>query len=133
MAAMLQLLQDVATDTEEPCDESNPLRQVIVNTHSPTVFQQVPEGSVLMAELVEDVRPDGGQGKTNALRFRKLPFSCLEDTWRARRIKEHRITGKGNLLACLNPSASVRDKATGRTRVMDHNDIQLLLTMPSEG
>ena len=33
--AMLRLLQDIATDADEPVDEDNPLRQVIVNTHSP--------------------------------------------------------------------------------------------------
>lgn len=54
---MLQLLQDIATDTDSPCDEGNPLRQVIVNTHSPLVFQQVQDDSVLLAELVEGVIP----------------------------------------------------------------------------
>jgi predicted ATPase len=132
--AMLQLLQDTAADTDEPCDEANPLRQVIVNTHSPVVFQQVPDDSVLLAELVEDVRystpPDGKP----PVRFSKLQFSCLEGTWRATKIKGHRVTGKGNLLAYLNPSASERENQTGRRRVMDRNDVQqLLLPVPSGG
>ena len=57
---MLRLLQDIATDTDSPLDEGNPLRQVIINTHSPSVVLQTPEDSLLMAELVEGVRPANG-------------------------------------------------------------------------
>lgn len=131
---MLQLLQDIATDTDEACDEANPLRQVIVNTHSPAVFQQVPEDSILLAELVEDLHKTSVSGKENITRFSKLQFSCLEGTWRAKKIKSHRITGKGNLLAYLNPSASERQNQTRRKRVMDREDIQqLLITRPGGG
>jgi predicted ATPase len=131
---MLQLLQDIATDTDDPSDEANPLRQVIVNTHSPSVFQQVPEDSVLLAELVEDVHKTTIDGKKEIVRFSKLQFSCLEGTWRSKKIKNQRITGKGNLLAYLNPSASERHNSTRRKRVMDREDVQqLLLTMPAEG
>ena len=131
---MLQLLQDMATDIDEPCDEGNSLRQVIVNTHSPAVFQQVPDDSVLLAELVEDVHKRTVAGQEKIVRFTKLQFSCLEGTWRSKRIKSHRVTGKGNLLAYLNPSASERQNQTHRKRVMDREDVQqLLITMPAEG
>jgi predicted ATPase len=131
---MLQLLQDIATDTEAPCDEGNPLRQVIVNTHSPLVFQQVPDDSVLFAELVEGLTQASVPGDKSLLRFPKLQFSCLEGTWRMKKIKSHRVTGKGNLLAYLNPSASEREHNSGRTRVMDREDVnQLLFAMPSQG
>ena len=36
--AILQLLRDIAVETSEPAGPDNPLRQVIVNTHSPAVF-----------------------------------------------------------------------------------------------
>lgn len=131
---MLELLQDIATDPSLPCDEDNPLRQVIVNTHSPAVFQQAPEDDVLVAELVEDLRAAPRSSGERGVRFRKLQFSCLEGTWRARKIKGHRITGKGNLLAYLNPSAAERHRSSGRRRVMDRDDVQqMLLTMPSTG
>jgi predicted ATPase len=134
VAVMLQLLQDISTDTDDPCDEANPLRQVVVNTHSPVVFQQVPDDSVLLAELVEDVRPASSADGKGPVRFTKLQFSCLEGTWRAAKVKDHRVTGKGNLLAYLNPSASERENNTGRRRVMDREDLnQLLLTIPSGG
>ncbi len=45
--AMLKLLQDIATDAEEPVGPDNPLRQVIINTHSPAVVAQVPEDSLV--------------------------------------------------------------------------------------
>jgi len=41
--AMLNLLQDIATDVAEPIGPDNPLRQVIGNTHSPAVVSQAPE------------------------------------------------------------------------------------------
>ena len=128
--SMLRLLQDIATDTDSPLDEENPLRQVIINTHSPSVVLQTPEDSLLVAELVEGVRPnDGDKGKA-PVRFRQLQFSCLEGTWR-QKVKGHRITGKGNLLAYLNPSAAERDSDVAGRRVMDRNDFQLLMTFPS--
>ncbi len=131
---MLQLLQDIATDTDAPCDEGNPLRQVIVNTHSPLVFQLVPDDSVLVAELVEGVTPSSDLGRKGMLRFPKLQFSCLEGTWRMKKISSHRVTGKGNLLAYLNPSAAERENQYSRKRVMDRDDVkQLLIPVPSGG
>jgi predicted ATPase len=128
--SMLRLLQDIATDTDSAVDEENPLRQVIINTHSPSVVLQTPEDSLLVAELVEGVRSADGHGSKIAVRFRQLQFSCLEGTWR-RKVKGHRITGKGNLLAYLNPSAAERDSDVAKKRVMDRNDFQLLMTFPS--
>ena len=53
---MLNLLQAIATDAREPIGLDNPLRQVIINTHSPAVVGQVPDDSLLVAELKEMVR-----------------------------------------------------------------------------
>ena len=71
---MLELLEDIATDVDEPIGSDNPLRQVIINTHSPTVVMQVPDDSLLVAELKETVQ--SGQ------RFKRVCFSCLPNTWR---------------------------------------------------
>ena len=65
---MLRLLQDIATDTDSPVDEENPLRQVIINTHSPSVVLQTPEDSLLVAELVEGIRVSD-DGKAAKHRF----------------------------------------------------------------
>ncbi len=134
--AMLRLLQDICTDTDTEVDVENPLRQVIINTHSPAVVAQVPDESVLVAELKETIR--GGQ------RFHRVCFSCLPDTWRATELaaEEHTsVVSLGTLLAYLNPAEPVaasggvrkpqgprRDRGqasrAGHRRVMDHPEIQ---------
>lgn len=67
LGAMLALLQEAAVDPEQPVDESNPLRQVIVNTHSPAAVARVPADSLLVAAA----GPGGAAG-----------FHPLPGTWR---------------------------------------------------
>jgi len=95
--AILNLLQKLTNDINQPVDSYNPLRQVIINTHSPAVVQQVPEDSLLIAELKEQV------SETNQ-RYKGVTFSDLPNTWRSK-IKEensHHVS-MGQLLAYLNP------------------------------
>jgi predicted ATPase len=95
---ILRLLQDIATDIEEPIGLDNPLRQVIINTHSPAVVKQVPDDSLLVAELKEMVKDDR--------RFKRVCFSYLENTWRDKYRSEEDLSpiiSKGILLAYLNP------------------------------
>jgi predicted ATPase len=118
--AMLQLLQDIATDPDEPVDENNPLRQVIVNTHSPTVVSEVPDDSLLVAEIREDIRENK--------RFKKVSFSCLSETWRTKAPEKPSIVSKGKLMAYLNPATSPKPKEEGRSkRVADRDDLQILI------
>jgi hypothetical protein len=128
--AMVQLLRDIATDPDEAVDETNPLRQVIVNTHSPAVVLTVPDDSLLVVEA----RPEG----TGAQVFRKAVFSHLPDTWRHKALPDARTVPKGRLLAYLNPSPppeqdssyatdTRRPPQTGprrRRRVADRDDMQ---------
>jgi len=93
--AMLRLLEDIAVDAQRPIDVENPLRQVIINTHSPSVVTQVDPDSLLVADLKEDIR----SGK----RFKKVCFGCLPDTWRARIPGNPCIVSLGKLLSYLNP------------------------------
>ena len=127
--AMLRLLEDIATDPTVAVDEGNPLRQVIINTHSPSVVRQVPETSLLVAELVEGLQMRAGKPP---LRFKKLEFGCLKDTWRAAKIPDHRVTTKGSLLAYLNPAAGERGNLGDAARVMDRPDLQQFLSFPTE-
>lgn len=94
--AMIQLLRDLTTDAEgkEPIGSGNPLRQVIINTHSPSVVMQVPEDSLLVAEPIELIR--------NLKSIKALQLRCLPDTWRARTGALEPVS-KGRLLAYLNP------------------------------
>lgn len=95
--AMLRLLQDIAMDVNFPIGEDNPLRQVIINTHSPAVVSQVPDDSLLIAELEERV--------VSGKRFKAVTFSYLPNTWRVRKNdKSISIVSKGKLLAYLNPA-----------------------------
>lgn len=90
--AMLRLLEDIAVSPDLPIGPDNPLRQVIVNTHSPAVVAQVNDSDLLVAELKEY--------NLSGKRFNKVCFSCLSDTWRAR-IPETSIVPKGRLLSYL--------------------------------
>lgn len=135
---MLKLLEDIATDVNEPIGLDNPLRQVIINTHSPAVVMQVPEDSLLVAELKETVQ--AGQ------RFKRLCFSCLPNTWQQLKAPESEkvnVVSKGQLLAYLNPvtkeesdpdgneytgiSQKSPNKSSNKRRVVDSKDIQQLI------
>lgn len=49
LPAMIALLRDIAVDTQERCGDDNPLRQIIINTHSPSVVSEVPDDSLVIA------------------------------------------------------------------------------------
>ena len=130
--AMLNLLRDIALDPQEESDSSNPLRQVIVNTHSPAVVLEVPDDTLLVVETREDAR--GGK------RFSKACFSCLANTWRSKSPEIANVVPKGRLLAYLNPLSPADEALTPfyaragkkvltatsekRPRVADREDLQ---------
>ena len=114
--AILQLLRDIAVDTQAPVGEDNPLRQVIVNTHSPAVFQQVPDESVVFVKAREDL--DAGRG-----RYKKAHFLCLSDTWRAKASED---AARGDLLPYLNPVLP-KNSRPRQKRVVDRDDMRQLL------
>ena len=110
----------------------NPLRQVIINTHSPAVVAQVPDDSLLVAEWQETVR-DGQQ-------FKRVSFRWLPDTWRAAAEPLIPPVARGKLLAYLNPVAlEPEPRQTGSRagmksrRVIDRRDLQLALPWQGEG
>ena len=128
ISAMLRLLQDLAVDTRRPVDSDNPLRQVIVNTHSPTVASEVPDDSLLIV-VPQTLRRDG--------RLVTIPmFRWLPETWRAQSCPTIPTVPLGQLISYLNPvdptpaldllSAAIRgqEKRLSSTRVIDRNDIQ---------
>jgi predicted ATPase len=143
---ILQLLQDIATDTDEEINSENPLRQIIINTHSPEVVQQVPEDSLLVAESRETIRSNQ--------RFKRVCFSCLAGTWRDPSTWHNKdpetekvnIIPKGDLLIYLNPvpSEKIDFDSNGhhehthypqhkKRRVRDREDLQPLIPgFPSE-
>ena len=126
--SMLRLLQDIATDVAYPVGPDNPLCQVIVNTHSPSVVQQVPDETLLVAELKEIVQDDQ--------RFNGVRLSWLSDTWRTEDLPDVPPVSKGQLLAYLKPTISrtplPKLKLKKPQRVIERLDIQPLLFDLSE-
>lgn len=128
--AMLTLLQDIAMDTDEQVGPDNPLRQVIINTHSPLVVAQIPDDSLLVAESI-DVNESGK-------RYKVVRFSPMAETWRQKKSTvEITVVSKGKVLSYLNPVAfeepcrgnstsNRKDKTTSlkQRRVIDRTDLQ---------
>lgn len=118
--AILELLEDIATDVEETVGPDNPLRQVIINTHSPSVVKQVPEDSLLVAELKEIVR--------NRERLKGCFFSWLPDTWRSKAEPKIHPIPLGKLLSYLDTSHAFLSDAASTPekkarRVIDRKDL----------
>ncbi|MCW1967199.1 MAG: AAA family ATPase [Anaerolineae bacterium] len=131
--SMLRLLQDIACDTSLPVDNNNPLRQVIINTHSPSVVKQVPQDSLIIAEKVEEVQDEK--------RFEKVSFGAVPDTWRVKKGGSKEVT-KGVLLDYLNPDALVENRHLNENsrmddlvkppkRLMDRTDLQSMFEFES--
>lgn len=134
--AMLELLQDIAMDVDEPVGPDNPLRQVIINTHSPSVVAQIPDDSLLIAEPIETLL----LGK----RCKVVRFSTLPENWRLAASEKVHAVARGKLLSYLNP---VPHEETGygygkngvpqtaqkkSRRVIDRPDLQLSLPLVAE-
>jgi predicted ATPase len=108
--ALLRLLQAIPTDVDEPVAAGNPLRQVIVNTHSPAVVSGVPDDSLLVAEPREASL--GGQSA------RTVAFRALSGTWRAPRQQGIPAVTRAELLGPLHlephPPAGARHRRAAR-------------------
>lgn len=125
---MLQLLREIAVDVEEPIGSDNPLRQVIVNTHSPGVVGQIKDDELLVSV---PILSRGSQGQ-----YARAGFRWLSGTWRERAWPGIPTVSRGALLAYLNPhiEEDEPDDAAGpgrntvpeRPRVIDRTDIRQL-------
>jgi predicted ATPase len=124
IGSMIRLLQDIAFDPKHPLDSDNPLRQVIVNTHSPLVVGECPDDSLVLAKSVED--------KSDGRIFGKVVFRGVAGTWRTKSAGAGDRLAKGDLVAYLSP-ASLRKSAEvmylaekgPRRRIRDRADLQI--------
>lgn len=117
LPAMIALLRDIALDPAEPSAEDNPLRQIIINTHSPSVVAEVPDDSLV---IVVDRTMSFGE------RLVRVPtFVGLPDTWRAK--VAGRAVSRGLLLPYLNPIQQHPQHRRNSDRVADREDLQMLL------
>jgi len=73
---MVRLLYDLAVDCNDPIGEDNPLRQVLVNSHSPLVYNEVKRDDLVFLEFIDVVR--------SAARGRGAAVRVPGRTWRAK-------------------------------------------------
>ena len=118
ISAVIELLEELAVDVDEPVDTDNPLRQVIVNTHSPSVVACVHDDALLVARA----------GRGNESVVSRLSIHYLPDTWRDGKDADEPTITRGDLLAYLNPLQSISDHQdtphAAATRVMHRKDLQ---------
>ncbi len=112
---MIDLLEDLAVDPSDST-EANPLRQVIVNTHSPLVVKQSPEDSVIFARTL-NVPSSTGRGSS-------LGLASLTGTWREKAGMDS--VGLGTVVNYLEPTLRQPEKGEPR-RVIDRDDVQMAL------
>ena len=137
---MIELLGELAVDVDEPIDAENPLRQVIINTHSPSVVACVQDDALLVAHA----------GRGTASEASRLSVRHLPDTWRCEGASDEPTVTRGDLLGYLNPlealsgnddeswvggtDAAILQRRAGRTsgskrpsrrrKVMDREDLR---------
>ena len=120
ISAVIELLRELAVDVDEPVDADNPLRQVIINTHSPSVVACVPDDALLIAHVAR-----GNEAEASRLTIRHLP-----GTWRAGDDSDEATATRGDLSAYLNPLEVLDEEEdappAGRTstRVMHRKDLR---------
>lgn len=90
--AIVELLNQMAVDTHYPVGEDNPLRQIIINTHSPLVIERLKLDNLIVSQAY---KRDGASLST---------FSPIKSTWRdafADETNGSRPVGFGALMAYL--------------------------------
>ena len=115
--AMLRLLKDIACDIQLPFEGDNPLRQVIVNTHSPLVVAEIPDDSLIMADIE----------RMGSSKF--LSIKYLSNTWRDIPQNKNHTISKGDLLVYLNPYRKYKPQDVNdltKNRVMDRSELKQL-------
>jgi predicted ATPase len=95
--AILRLLNDIAVGTKTPVGSDNPMRQVIINTHSPSVVSQVDDTSLIFSEA--HIRP-ADSGSVAA-----MELLCVENTIRSKHFKMKTIQ-RGKILDYLTGNLS---------------------------
>lgn len=96
--AMVRLLKDIAVDPQVRLGTDNPLRQVIVNTHSPVVFESINRDDLVFLDAVEAVKVDA-RGKVTVPR---VP----EGSWRSKRVEDGLTLAPGKLRPYLGAQGS---------------------------
>jgi predicted ATPase len=94
---MVKLLEEMATDTDYKVDQENPLRQVIINSHSPLVVRSVSDESLYLA-LENEIYSEKFKRK---VKF--TSFSAIANTWKTDN-NLAKTTSLGDITAYLEKS-----------------------------
>lgn len=93
---MIGLLKDIATDTDYEVDAYNPLRQTIINTHSPLVVATVDDDSLYLAVEKEKYLEEFNR------KVKYTGFLAMPNTWKSAILKDkNKETSRGQLLGYL--------------------------------
>lgn len=124
MDAMFELLNDIAVDPDSPPDDENPLRQVVIITHSPVVAGRIADEDLLFAQA--------RSRRAGHRRIPELTLACLDEIWRA--VLGARKISKGRVLGYLRGAAAEQvSHPQKRRRVIDRfHPGQLALPYRSE-
>lgn len=99
---MVRLLEDMATDTRSEVDDDNPLRQVIINSHSPLVVGIVSDESLYLA-MEKEMYSEEFRRKV-----KYTSFSALRDTWKITNGLIDEITTMGQIKGYLGSTSTRR-------------------------
>lgn len=116
--AIVELLSQMAVDPRYSVGTDNPLRQIIINTHSPLVIERLPLDSLIVSQAY---KLDGASLST---------FSPIQNTWRAASAESSstgRPVGLGSLLAYLSQDDLAEESVTDRPNLRQAYKHQLSL------
>jgi predicted ATPase len=92
MGAMLDLLKELAVDTSQSAGEDNPLRQILIATHSPVLVKLESPDELIYADIVRVQGLDGKPAST-------IRCKSLRESWRYRSGSDS--IDKGSIIAYL--------------------------------
>lgn len=116
--SLLALLDGLAADPSG-VDSENLLRQIIINTHSPSVVAHVTDQDLIVAST-KKVRADGTFAPV-------ANFEWLHGTWRHRTLPDRRPVAPGKLAAYLGIRTASGPRSRGGVSVIDRDDLQWIL------
>jgi predicted ATPase len=100
--AIVQLLRDIAVDPQLPVGDDNPLRQIVINTHSPLVVQSVTPDDLVYLEPGH-LRRNQSEGEVTMV---YVP----DKSWRAEKDPDHKPIARGKVLSYLGKPAAVAEQ-----------------------
>jgi predicted ATPase len=108
--AMVRLIEELAVDPTLEVDVDNPLRQIIINTHSPSVVAFVEYDALLVAR--------GAHVRRGEREEVRLVLEHLPETWRQQSAPSVPTVSRSDLLAWLAPFNALPAEETEPSRAV---------------